>query len=100
MFAVWAHRHDVAGGEGLELGNDVTCAGAPEVVEDVVAVPAGARDPDLNQPRPDLFRGAEMVIARVALNVGRVTSSSPGSGRDTSPGVAPHVSCQGRRYRA
>ena len=43
---------------------------------------------------------AAIVMARVALNVGWFTSSSLGSERETSVGVAPHVSCHGRTYRA
>lgn len=99
LLAVWAHRDDVANREVLELGDDVVRAGASQDVEDVVAVPTGPSEPDLDEPPPDLLRGASMVIARVALNVGRVTSSSPGRGRDTSSGVAPQVSCHGRAYR-
>ncbi len=57
LLAVRTHRHDVARGEILEFGNDVPCAGAPQVVEDVVAVPTGPSEPDLDQPRPDLLRG-------------------------------------------
>jgi hypothetical protein len=48
LFAVGAHRDDVAGGEVLELGDDVPGAVASQVVEDVVAVPAGPSEPDLD----------------------------------------------------
>src|SRR6266571_7714 len=39
---------------------------------------------------------AWMVTARVALNVGCLTTSSPDMARATSSSVAPHRSCQGR----
>src|SRR6266567_3443975 len=42
---------------------------------------------------------AWMVTARVALNVGCLTTSSPGMARPTSSSVAPHRSCQGRMKR-
>jgi hypothetical protein len=52
LLAVRTHRYHVSGGEALELGDDA----APQVVEDVVAIPARSREPDLQQPRPDLLR--------------------------------------------
>src|SRR6266702_7611128 len=42
---------------------------------------------------------AWMVTARVALNVGCLTTSSPGMARATSSSVAPQRSCQGRMKR-
>jgi len=56
LLTVGAHRDDVTRCEVLELGDDVPCAGARQIVEDVVAVPAGPSEPDLDQPRPDLLR--------------------------------------------
>jgi hypothetical protein len=44
LLAIWTHRDDVAHRKVLELGDDVACAGASQVVEDVedvVAVPTG-----------------------------------------------------------
>src|SRR6266536_3757796 len=42
---------------------------------------------------------AWIVTARVALNVGCLTTSSPDMARATSSSVAPHRSCQGRMKR-
>src|SRR5437879_4780862 len=42
---------------------------------------------------------AWMVTARVALNVGCLTTASPGMARATSSSVAPQRSCQGRIKR-
>jgi hypothetical protein len=56
LLAVRTHRYHVSGGEALELGDDAARAAAPQVVEDVVAIPARSREPHLQQPRPDPLR--------------------------------------------
>jgi hypothetical protein len=52
----WRHREDVPDRGPLELGNDPVRARNAAVVEPVVAVPARAPAPHLDEPRPDLAR--------------------------------------------
>src|SRR3954469_15529751 len=56
VLATRAHRHDVAHSKVLQLGNDAPRALTTQVVEEVVAVPAGTGESGLDQPRPDPLR--------------------------------------------
>jgi hypothetical protein len=42
----------IANADGLPFGVDCRGAGSPEIVETVLAIPAGAVRPHLDQPRP------------------------------------------------
>jgi hypothetical protein len=89
-------RDDVAGLEVLEFGDDARGAGPPEVVEQVVVVPAGLAEAELHDPGPDQGRwrlhgdgpggveggaGDELVSRHRSVNlvIGRAPSKLPGA---------------------
>ena len=52
-FATGPQGDEVSNGDVLEIGKDALRAAATEVIKQVVAVPAGPTETDLDQPRPD-----------------------------------------------
>ena len=73
-------RNDVAHRQLHELRVQLPCAPLPAIVEDVVAVVAGAPATHLQQPWPDGIGVAAMVIPWVACASTSSSSSSPTSG--------------------